>query len=150
MPKFEKIPVIIDTREQTPWEFDDEMFTTARGTLTTADYSIRGLTDVVGCERKSLGDAVGTFIAGWSRFRRELYRLSAMDYPLIVIECNLEDILAHRYESDASPASVLGRINSIIIDHGINVVCWGSRATSITMVERYLIQLHKKLGGVPQ
>lgn len=148
MPPFAKIPIIVDTREQLSWTFDDEYFTTQRGTLETGDYSVLGIPEIA-VERKSLGDFVGSVIQGWQRFRKEIYRLSAMDYPLIVVECNLDDIFQHRYESDAAPASVLGRMNSILIDHAIPIVCWGDRATAIPMVERYLIQLVKKLGGVP-
>ncbi len=146
-----KIPIIVDTREQVGhcFEFDCEMFTTQRTTVKTGDYTIVGFEDILTIERKTLGDAVGTFFAGWTKFRRELNRLSAMDFPLIVVECDLADIFEHRYESDAEPASVLGKMNSILIDHAVPIVCWGKRSTANVMVERYLIQLVKKLGGLP-
>lgn len=144
-----KIPVIIDTREQTPWAFVDDLFTTERGTLVTADYTVRGLESVIVCERKSLGDAVSTVIHQFQRFRRELYRLAAMDHPLIVIEASVEDILAHRYESDAEPLAVLGRLNGVMIDHGIPIVYAGNRANAETFVERWILQCVRKCGGVP-
>lgn len=144
-----KIPVVIDTREQTPWEFDDEMFDPRPGTLITGDYSVLGLTDTIAIERKSLGDFVGTVVHEWHRFRRELNRMGSIDHPLIVVECDVSDIIDHKYESDASPASVIGRMNGIMLDHGIPVVCWGRRATAIAVVERWLIQVVKKCGVVP-
>ncbi len=149
MPKpVEKIAVKIDTREQRPWALNEELFATERATLTTGDYSIAGLEDRFAIERKSLGDAVGTFIHGWLRFRRELNRLSCFDLALIVIEADISDVLEHRYESDAEPMSVLGRINSITIDTGIPVCFWGKRDDCVTMVERFLILAAKKLNGV--
>ncbi len=152
MPPFQKIPVLIDTREplHTAWEFDCETFTTERVKLDTGDYSIRGYQDCTICvERKTIGDFVGTVIGKWSRFRSELMRMSAFDYAIIVVECNLSDVMEHRYESDALPASVIGRANGIWIDHHVAVNFWGPRPSAIAMTERYLIQLVKKLGGVP-
>jgi ERCC4-type nuclease len=153
MAEFKKIPLVVDTQERThghEWEFDSDSFTVEYRTLKTADYTVKGLEDQICVERKSLGDAVGTLIGDWPRFRRQLYRMAAYDFPLIVIECDIADIFDHKYESDALPASVLGRINGILIDHAIPVVCWGRRATAIAMVERYLTQLVTKLGEVPQ
>lgn len=143
-----KIPVIIDTREQTPWSFVDDLFTTERGTLLTGDVSIVGFTGAIAIERKTLGDAVNTLIHQFTRFRHELYRLAAMDHPLIVIEASIEDILAHKYEGDAEPLAVLGRINGIMIDHAIPIVFAGDRANAETFAERWLIQCVKKCGGV--
>lgn len=145
-----KIPVVIDTREQTPWSFVDDLFTTERGTLVTADYSVKGLETVIGCERKTLGDAVNTLIWQFTRFRKELYRLAAMDHAILVVEASVDDILNHRYESDAEPLSVLGRLNGVMLDHGVPVIFAGDRANAETFVERWLIQCVKKCGGVPE
>lgn len=145
----QKIPLVIDTREQLPWAFNAELFVCAPGTLRTGDVSVLGLEDVIACERKTLGDAVNTVIHQHTRWRRELYRLSAMDHPLIVIEASVEDIVQKRYESDAEPAAVLGRINGILIDHGVPVIFAGNREMATTFVERWLLQCVKKVGGVP-
>lgn len=146
----QKIPVIADTREQLVWELNDDEFAVERGTLATGDYSVKGLELFsIACERKSLGDFVSTVISQWPRFRRELTRLGAFDHPLIVVEANLADILDHRYESDANPASVLGRLNSIMLDYGIPVVLWGPRELAITAVESWLKLAVKKCGGLP-
>lgn len=141
------IPILIDTREQRPWDFDCESFTTERATLRAGDYSIAGLEDRVCIERKSLGDFVNTVIQDWLRFRKELYRLAAFDHASIVVEANLEDVLAHKYESDAKPISVIGRAHGIYLDHGIPVFFWGPRSVCTAMVERFLLLAAKKLGG---
>jgi DNA excision repair protein ERCC-4 len=143
------IPVLIDTREQRPWEFDCETFTTDRATLRAGDYSIAGLEDRVVLERKSLGDFVNTVIQDWIRFRKELYRLAGYDHAAVVVEANIEDVFQHKYESDAKPVSVIGRIHGIYLDHGIPVYFWGPRPACIAMVERFLVLTAKKLGGEP-
>ena len=142
-----QIPVLIDTREQRPWEFDCETFTTERAALRTGDYTIAGLEDRVVIERKSLGDFVQTVIQDWIRFRKELYRLAGFDYAAIVVEADIADVFNHAYESDAQPASVIGRVNAIYFDHGIPVFFWGPRPVCTAMVERFLVMASKKLGG---
>ena len=150
MPKsFPKIPVIIDTREQLPWEFDADTFTTQRGTIWGGDYTIAGLQDVIRIERKSLGDAVQTVIHEWGRFRKSLFKLAGMDFGCVVVEATPRDILERKYESDAEPNSVLGRLISIQIDHGVPVVFAGDRDAAMVYAARYLMQAVKKCGGVP-
>lgn len=140
----DKIPLIIDTREQLPWSFDSELFTSERGTLVTGDVSVKGLESVLSIERKTLGDAVNSFIHDWNRERRKYYRLASFDHPLFIIESTVQDILDHKYESDAEPLSVIGRINSLMIDHGLPVLFAGSRAVAETFAERWLIQAYRK------
>ncbi len=143
--KVEPIPVLIDTAEQLPWTFDAGLFTTERADLMTGDYSIPGLEDILTIERKSLGDAVSTTIHDWRRFRKQLYRMAGMDCAIVVIEGSVEDILLHKYESDADPLSVLGKLISITIDHAIPVVFAGSRECAMEFAARYLIQCAAKL-----
>ena len=78
MGKVEKLPVIIDTREQEghAWEFDADAFAPQVGTLRTGDYTVRGLEDVLTIERKTLGDFVSSVIHDWNRFRKALTRMA--------------------------------------------------------------------------
>lgn len=142
-----KISLIVDTREQLPWAFDTELFDVQRGTLATGDVSVKGFENLIAIERKSLGDAVNTVIGQWQRFLKEIYRLAAMDHPAVFIEASIADILDRKYESDAEPLAVLGRLNSITIDHKIPVYYCGSRAVAETLAERWLLQAAKKLGA---
>ncbi len=146
-----KLPIIVDTSEPIDhaWGFDAELFTEERASLMTGDYSVKGLENVLTIERKTLGDAVNTVIHQWTRFRKTLYRMAGMEHAIVVIEASVIDVLDHRYESDAEPLSVLGRFNSIMIDHNIPVVFAGDRIAAIAFSERYLIQAAKKLGGLP-
>lgn len=140
------LTVVVDTREQAAWQFPPGIATVRRG-LKAGDYSIVGLEDRVAIERKSLGDLVNTVIGNWIRFRKELNRLSAFDLACVVVEANIQDVIDHRYESEANPDSVLGRVNAIFVDHGIPVYFWGNRPAAIHMATRMLYMAWKRWGG---
>lgn len=140
------IPILIDDRERLPWTFPGERFTESAARLRTGDYSLAGLQDVVVIERKSLGDAVNTVMHDWIRFRKELYRLAGCECAIIAIEASPVDVIAHRYDSDANPNSVLGRINGITLDHGLPVMWWSSRQVAIELAARFLALAWKKYG----
>jgi len=144
------LTVVVDRREQKPWQLDSTAFTTVPATLQTGDYSILGLENMVALERKSLGDLVQTVIHDWRRFRKELYRLASMDTACIVVEADVADLFERRYESDANPLSVWGRCNSCFLDHGVPVFWWGQRLLCQQAVERFLLLTAKKysLAGV--
>lgn len=144
IPLTDRIPILIDDREKLPWGFPSDRFTESAARLTTGDYSIAGLEDVVALERKSLGDAVQTIVYQWTRFRHELNRLSSFDCAAIVIEANVIDVMEHRYESHASPTSVLGRLASITLDHNLPVFWWGSRQLAVELACQFLTLAWKR------
>jgi ERCC4-type nuclease len=141
----ERIKVVVDTREKVPWEFDAALFEIVHAGLPAGDYSLAGLEDRLAIERKSLGDFVGTVIGQWLRFRKELNRLSGYDCAAIAIEANLEQIFEHRYESEATPASILGRMNAIFLETGIPCFLCGPRLQAAEMAARFLTLASKKL-----
>ena len=87
--------IIQDTREQAPYTFacitPPPLVEVA--TLASGDYSIKGLEDQVGIERKSILDAFGTFGQGRQRFEKELGRLAQMRFAAVVIEAPWEQII---------------------------------------------------------
>lgn len=138
--------VVIDTREQQPWSFPADRFETERRGLPTGDYTVAGLEDRLAVERKSVGDAVNTVIHGWLRFRKELTRLSGFDLAVLVIEGEAADIAEGRYDSDANPESVFGRLAEVTIDHGVPVMFWGPRRRCEPRVWQFLRLAAKRLG----
>ena len=86
-PHFEPA-IVIDTREQLPYEFAG--IPTTVGTLRAGDYSLVGFEDRVAVERKSKEDAYGVVGAGRDRFERCLRRLSELERAAVVIECSIE------------------------------------------------------------
>lgn len=145
-PTRSKLIVVVDSREQLPWSL---CYPTVTRALAAGDYSIVGLEAEIAIERKSLGDYVDTVIHEWMRFRKELNRLGGYSLSCIVVEGSVQDVMDHRYESDAIPDSVLGRTHSIFCDHGVPVFWWGHRSVAIHMTERLLWMAWKRYGDGP-
>ncbi len=143
----EPVAVVIDTREQQPYEFDPAVVTATRKALPAGDYSLPGYETCVAVERKSLDDFVASVITARARFGRELRALSEFDLGCIVVEGSLEDVLAHRYRSGAHPSAVLGATLSIIVDHGVPVFFCGDRQLACRFVEGLLCRYHRKVQG---
>jgi hypothetical protein len=106
------VPVVIDTRAQTPFAFEGLRcdaadgggpltVPTVRGTLKSGDYSLKGHETRVAVERKSLADLFGTLGKGRERFERELARLSTYRFAAVVVEGDWRAIL------DAYPAGLV-------------------------------------------
>jgi ERCC4-type nuclease len=112
--------ILIDTREKTPFLFQGlrtdahdgarplAVRTVTRG-LPTGDYSVEGYDGQVAVERKSLADFYGTIGQGRERFLRELDRLNAMEYALVVVEANWQEILTEQPRFTKLPPKVVFR-----------------------------------------
>jgi len=89
------ISITVDTREQTPLEFDPDRVVTVRGTVPVFDYALTGDEAAFAVERKSLADFVGSCITGWDRERGKLARARAAGIaPLTyVVEGRFSDLL---------------------------------------------------------
>jgi len=141
----EKPIIIIDTREQEPYEFDPETVEVKRQALSAGDYSLDGFEDQVSIERKSLQDYVQSVIKQRDRFLKEVKKLSEIPYSCIVVECDLADIMGKRYRSGVHPNSVLGATLSLMIDHQVPVCFCSDRQLAKTFVEGYLKRVYRKL-----
>lgn len=83
----EPLTLIVDSREQRELDFSRfKGVATVRQGLKTGDYSISGLQDKWVCERKSVGDIVGTIVSGHERFLREMERMRDFEERYILIE----------------------------------------------------------------
>lgn len=89
------LEITIDTREQTPFHFDEQLVSSRVGTLKTGDYACTGDRGFA-VERKSLDDFLGTISSGWDRFQREMFRAKSSGFTLpIIVEGNLDDVCFH-------------------------------------------------------
>jgi ERCC4-type nuclease len=139
--------VVIDSREQQGWSFPGDRFAPVRRKLRTGDYSLLGFEDVIAIERKSLGDLVQTVIHDAIRFRKELVRMSGFDVACIVVEADAADVWERRYDTEAEPAAVFGRLHGYFLDHGVPTFFWGRRQLCEPNVWRFLELAAKKLGA---
>lgn len=129
------ITVICDTREQLP--FDLKPLKTIRGTLTTGDYSVEGLTNFIAVERKSLDDLIGCVGGERERFEKEVQRLLAYETRAIVVESSWSNLEFGGWRSRVSPDAAVGSVLSWIA-RGIPVVMAGDRTRAARLTGRIL------------
>lgn len=145
------IEIVIDTREQTPFHFDEHLAKVSRGTLKTGDYACKD-DHAFAVERKSLGDFLSTISTGWPRFVREMDRARAAGFPAfpIVVEARFSEIIyslaadgqvqepATEGHERLSPQFVLKRIGDLAQLGGVVVFADGPvEATVLTF--QYLL-----------
>ena len=127
---------IIDTREQAPFTF--ERLSTERGTLDTGDYSVKALEHLVVVERKSLPDLLACIGAERKRFKRELQRLKAYRFRLLVIEADAAVLEAGEWRSKLHPSHVLGALAAWTAQYGLPVWLGRDHEACGRFVEKWL------------
>lgn len=147
--------IICDNREQSPYRFDSIPYdgaTVESGTLQTADYSLKGLEDKIGIERKSLDDLAGTLTSGRERFQRECERGKGLEYFGLVIEASMEDVRRHKYRSKMKPQALLQSLFAFSIRYGLHVFWCGSREggeyTTYSLLQKYLKETAKQFEAI--
>lgn len=141
--------IIVDTREQQPWEFDH--FTTANKKLDTGDYSIDGLQHLLAIERKkSVSEFANNIVE--SRFKDVVMRLSQLKYSFLLLEFDLEDIMIYPIGSTVpkrmwdkikiSPTFLLKNILELQIKHNIIVYFCGDSTNAEKMAEYILKKIY--------
>lgn len=142
--KPESITAIIDTREQNPLTLDP--LKTVRKTLTTGDYSVVGLENVIAVERKSLQDLIMCVGRERERFDREVQRLMAYPVRALFVEGNWMQIEMKQYRGTVNPNAVLGSLIGwvaaglpvFMVDNHMQAGVFVSRFLYIAARRRYL------------
>lgn len=120
--------IIIDTREQTPYDFSGYQVEIIPGTLTSGDYSLPGFTDLVAVERKELTDLLACLSYDRARFTRELERLRGYHAAALVVEAPYSTIASGRYRSKIDPDAATQSLVSIMANYRLPVFFAHSRA----------------------
>lgn len=138
--------IIVDTREQTPWDFEgDSAFEKVQyEKLEQGDYSLVGYEKIVVIERKANADELfANFTNGKERFFAEAERLMAdVKYRFIVIEQTLQDILSpnnyfvnktkrNKFSPNMPVIVVINNLIEMMVKYRINVIFGGSKAKNI-------------------
>ena len=128
--------ILIDTREQLPYTFDDYknwIGNTDSTALKTGDYSVEGFDNIIALERKTLADIVGSLMNGRERFLNEMERLAQFRYKCLCIEASRTSIKSPYTFADnvkAHPNGVMGSLDAIGARYGINIHYGDNRALS--------------------
>jgi len=144
--------IIVDTREQKPWTFDDH--SVANRKLDTGDYSVEGLEKIFTIERKrSVSEIAGNISE--KRFYDELDRMRDFKHKFILLEFSLNSVLDYPVGSTVpkklwSTLKITGKyilkyLTEISMKYDVHIIYCGSSsnaeemALSIMkrMVERY-------------
>jgi ERCC4-type nuclease len=151
--------ILVDTREQAPYSFRGLsadaadgctaaglrlplLVPTARVALPAGDYAVEGFQDRCAVERKSLADLYSTLSQGRDRFRREVERLSGMEFAAVVVEAPFSRILRDPPpHSDLLPKAVFRTILSWSVRYRVHwLPCEDRRHAEITVFR--LLQRH--------
>ena len=89
--------IIVDTREQTPWEFG--FHNTAKRKLDTGDYSMEGFESLFTIERKRSVSEIANNLSE-SRFKDALERLGKIPHSFMIMEFSLDEIYQFPVGSD--------------------------------------------------
>lgn len=146
-------PIIIDTREQKPFEFQSA---TVREKLDIGDYSLRGMTKHFAIERKELNDLIGCMISkegnrNRDRFERELERARTCLRRLwIICEGDWKEIIRGSYRSEIKIASVVATLLAWINRFNVSILFAGGRKEAnrlayLVLERSYIDYIEKKL-----
>lgn len=129
------IIAIVDTREQLP--LDLTPLRSERGTLTTGDYSVKGLEQEIAIERKSLPDLLGCIGRDRERFDKEVKRLLAYPVRAIIVEATWHELEAGHWRSGITPQAAMGSVFGWIA-HGLPIIMAGNAAQASKYTSRLL------------
>ncbi|HOR65811.1 MAG TPA: ERCC4 domain-containing protein [Candidatus Sumerlaeota bacterium] len=134
----EKLTIVIDSREQTPWAFSADVRTVVSG-LPAGDYSLAGFEDEIAIERKSFDDFLGSITRGRTRFEAELRKLRPYRFKAIFVEdAGWDDVLFQRYRAQVHPNAVFGTISALQVKYGLPVIFLPTPEIAAQMAERML------------
>jgi len=146
--------IIIDTREQIPWEF--KYHQTSKKKLDTGDYAIEGLETILAIERKKSVAEIANNISE-KRFIDVLERLSKIPYKFILLEFSLDDVYNFPIGSDIpkklwsklkiSSKYLLKYLTEIQLNYGIHVIYCGDKTNAEKMAESIMKRVNEKHGG---
>jgi hypothetical protein len=79
--------ILIDNREQNPWDFTQYGFQQEFSTVKTGDYTIKGMEHIISVERKaSTMELAMNFGKKWKTFSKELIRMDKIKNRYIICE----------------------------------------------------------------
>jgi ERCC4-type nuclease len=147
--------IIIDTREQIPWEFG--FHDTAKQKLDTGDYSILGFENIIAIERKKSVSELATNLSE-NRFKDVLERLSKIKHPYMVFEFSLDEVYNFPVGSDIpkrmwdklkiSGNYIIKRLIEIQLQYNIQVIFCDDPSNaekfSVSLMKRIYERYHQK------
>jgi ERCC4-type nuclease len=143
--------IIVDTREQIPWEFGFHV--TSRQKLDTGDYSIDGMQHILCIERKRSVSEIANNITE-KRFKDVLDRMNKIPHSFILLEFNLEDVYQFPVGSDIpkklwdkmkiSNKYILKYLTLIQLNYNIHIIYCGDSDNAEKMAVQIMKRVYEK------
>ena len=137
--------VLVDTREQTPFDFSRFSGWFARvekKALKVGDYTIAGLENVCAVERKDLADLIHSFTMDRPAFINRLRFLSCLPHRLLVISAALSQVKSPYAYSNINPNRILQSLIAVLAGLNIPFLCTETHELGEEVVASYLYQIH--------
>ena len=135
--------IVIDSREQLPFQFQNFDCKTVSGSLSSGDYSLWGFEDMVALERKSLPDLISCFTSGRERFVREMERLRGYQSAAVVVEADFSDLADGRYRSKLDSKIAVQSVISIMQNYRMPFFFAGNRKEAEKFIYDFLRHFHR-------
>lgn len=135
----EKIKVLIDSREQRPWNLSS--FDTQVVALPTGDYCLADVPHIV-IERKSLDDFCNCIAHDSERFEKQITRLSALPGSFIIVEANPTSLITNPTLTRVHGHSIMGKAAAIQARAGVPVLFMQRKAAEY-YVTRFFGHLYR-------
>ena len=142
--KTPKPVLLIDTREQDPFEFSrfrGWFEGIEKRALKLGDYSIAGLEEVCAVERKGLSDLVQSFSSNRPAFVERLRAISCLPHRLLVITASLSQIKSPYPHCQVNPNRVVQSLVAALAGLGIPFLCTDTHELGEELVASYLYQV---------
>lgn len=125
-----KIPkpiVLVNTREQIPFEFTNHsnwIADTKRQKFGAGDYSVVGMDNLLALERKTLTDLITTLMQHRKRFFKLCEKLAKYRWRALLIEATYEDIKSPYYDLNTQDHSnaISGSLDALEARFGIPAI----------------------------
>jgi len=138
----EPIPILVDTREQHPYEFPGG---SVEVSLLTGDYSLLGYQGDITIERKTKQDAYQSLGQGRKRFEREFERLAEIERSYVVIESSIPNFMIAPSFTKMNPHAAINSLISWMVKYDVCVIWAGDRRHGQALTYRILEKFWRNL-----
>lgn len=152
--KHDDFTIIVDTREQIPWEFGFHI--TAKKKLNAGDYSIEGLEHILSIERKKSVSEIANNITE-KRFVRALDKMAKIPHKFILMEFDVDDIYNFPVGTDipkklwdklkVSNKYIIKYLIEIQLNYDIHIIYCGDSDNAEKLAISIMRRIYEKYGN---
>jgi ERCC4 domain len=137
--------VLVDTREQTPFDFSRFSGWFAgveKKALTVGDYTVAGLEDTCVVERKDLADLIHSLTVDRPGFINRLRLMSSYPHRLLIIAAPFSLVKSPYAHSNVDPNRIFQSLIAVLTGLNVPFLCTETHELGEEVVASYLYQIH--------